>query len=115
MSVQIIIKYDNLPRIAAQLPEAVSAIIRKAAFDIEADAKSHLWKGHGVDTGKMKSSITSKFPSPTKAIIAPHTDYAIYVEFGTRRSRAIPFMRPAAEKVGPQFIAAMQRLEEHLR
>jgi HK97 gp10 family phage protein len=115
MSAKIVIKYNNLPRIAERVPEAVSAIIRKAAFDIEADAKSHLWKGHGVDTGKMKSSIACEFPSQTKAIIAPHTDYAIYVEFGTRRSRAIPFMRPAAEKVAPAFFAAMQRLEEHLR
>jgi HK97 gp10 family phage protein len=112
---RIVIKYNNLPRIAEKLPEAVSAIIRKAAFDVEADAKSHLWKGHGVDTGKLKSSITSEFPSSTKAIVAPHTDYAIYVEFGTRRMRAIPYMRPAAEKVAPAFMEAMRRLEERLR
>jgi len=111
MSARIVIKYNNLPRIAERLPEAVSAIIRKAAFDVEANAKAIV----PVDTGKLKNSITSEFPSLTKAIIAPHTDYAIYVEFGTRHQRAQPYMRPAAEKVAPAFFAAMQRLEEHLR
>jgi len=111
MSARIVIKYDNLPRIAERLPEAVSAIIRKAAFDIEANAKAIV----PVDTGKLKNSISSEFPSLTKAISAPHTDYAIYVEFGTRYQRAQPYMRPAAEKVAPAFFAAMQRLEEHLR
>jgi len=111
MSARIVIKYNNLPRIAAQLPEAVSAIIRKAAFDVEANAKAVV----PVDTGKLKNSITCEFPSPTKAIIAPHTDYAAYVEFGTRRQRAKPYMRPAAENVAPAFFAAMQRLEEYLR
>ncbi|MEZ0396834.1 MAG: HK97-gp10 family putative phage morphogenesis protein [Anaerolineales bacterium] len=112
---RIVIKYNHLDRIAAKLPEAVGAIVRKAAFDVEANAKAQLWQGHGVDTGKMKNSITSEFPTQTSAIIAPHTDYAIYVEFGTKRMRAIPFMRPAAEKVAPAFIEACRRLEERLR
>jgi len=111
MSARIVIKYNNLPRIAERLPEAVSAIIRKAAFDIEANAKAIV----PVDTGKLKNSISSEFPSPTEAIIAPHTDYAVYVEFGTCHQRAQPYMRPAAERVAPAFLAAMQRLEEHLR
>jgi len=111
MSARIIIKYNNLPRIAAQLPEVVSAIIHKAAFDVEANAKDIV----PVDTGKLKNSITCEFPSQTIAIIAPHTDYAIYVEIGTRRQRAKPYMRPAAEKVAPAFFAAMQRLEERLQ
>lgn len=111
MTARIVIKYNNLLRIAARLPEAVSAIVRKAAYDIEAHAKSIV----PVDTGKLKNSITSEFPSQTKAIIAPHTDYAAYVEFGTRRQRAQPYMRPAAEKVAPAFIEACRRLEERLK
>lgn len=111
MAGKIIIKYNRLPQIAGRLPDAVGAIVRKAAFDIEANAKAVV----PVDTGKLKNSITSEFPSPTKAIIAPHTDYAAFVEYGTRRQRAKPYMRPAAEKVAPAFIEALKRLEERLR
>jgi HK97 gp10 family phage protein len=108
---KIVIKYNNLPRIARQLPEAVGAIVRKAAFDVEANAKAVV----PVDTGKLKNSITCEFPSQTKAIIAPHTEYAGFVEYGTRKQRAQPYMRPAAEKVAPAFIEACKRLEERLR
>lgn len=111
MAAKIVIKYNNLTRIAARLPEAVSAIVRKAAFDVEANAKAVV----PVDTGKLKNSITSEFPSQTKAIVAPHTDYAAYVEYGTRKQRAKPYMRPAAEKVAPAFIEACKRLEERLK
>lgn len=111
MSTKIVVKYNNLPKIAAKLPEAVSEIVRKAAFDVEAHAKTIV----PVDTGTLKNSINTEFPSQSKAIIAPHTEYAIYVEFGTRRMRAQPYMRPAAEKVTPSFIAAMTMSEKHLR
>lgn len=111
MSARIVIKYNNFPKIAAKLPQAVNAIVRKAAFDVEAHAKSVV----PVDTGKLKNSITTEMTSQTSAIVAPHTEYAIYVEFGTRKQRAQPYMRPAAEKVRPAFIAACSRLEEHLR
>lgn len=111
MSSRITIQYNNLTKIAARLPEAASEIVRKAAFDVEANAKAVV----PVDTGKLKNSITSEFPSPTKAIIAPHTEYAHFVEYGTRRMRAIPYMRPAAEKVKAAFLEALRKLEERLR
>lgn len=111
MAAKIVIKYNRLPQIAERLPEAVGAIVRKAAFDVEANAKAVV----PVDTGKLKNSISCEFPSQTKAIIAPHTDYAIFVEYGTRRQRAKPYMRPAAEKVRPVFLEACRRLEERLR
>lgn len=111
MSSKIVIKYNNLSKIAVRLPEAVRSIVRKAAFDVEANAKAVV----PVDTGKLKNSIISKFPTPTSAIISPHTEYAAFVEYGTRKQRAKPYMRPAAEKVAPAFIEACRRLEERLR
>lgn len=111
MSAKIVIKYNNLSKIAAKMPGAVDKIVRKAAFDIEAHAKTVV----PVDTGMLKNSITTEFPGQTKAIIAPHTEYAGYVEFGTRRQRAQPYMRPAVEKVAPLFFLVMSILEERLK
>lgn len=111
MSSRIVIKYNNFGKLASKLPQAVSLIVRKTAEDIEANAKTVV----PVDTGKLKNSITSEFPSLTKAIVAPHTDYAAYVEYGTRKMRARPYMRPSAEVIAPVFIEACKRLEEKLR
>jgi HK97 gp10 family phage protein len=110
-SAKIVIKYNNLPKIAAKLPEAVGVIVHKAAFDIEANAKAIV----PIDSGTLHDSISTEFPTKTSAIIAPHTDYEVYVEYGTQRQRAKPYMRPAAEKVAPAFFEDCRRLEEKLR
>lgn len=111
---QIRLTHNKFPQIAAKLPVATSQIVRKAAYDIKALARGRLWRGHGVDTGLMKNSIDVEMVTPTMAEIGPHTEYAIYVEYGTRKMAAIPFMTPAAEQVRPAFIAAMRQLERYL-
>jgi HK97 gp10 family phage protein len=111
MSVRIVIKYNRLPEIAKKLPAVANDIVRKAAFDIEANAKLIV----PFDTGKLKNSISCEFPTQTSAIVAPHTEYAGYVEFGTHRQGAKPYMRPAAEKVKPSFMAACKKLEDYLQ
>lgn len=111
MAGKIKIVYNHLPQIAKKAPEAVSAIVRKAALDVEAHAKDVV----PVDTRTLKNSIQSEFPSQTSAVIAPHTEYAHFVEYGTRKQRAQPYMRPAAEKVKQAFFEAMRHLEERLK
>lgn len=109
--IKITIQSNRFKQIAKKARKAVGAIVHKAAFDIEARAKSIV----PVDTGMLKNSITTEFPNEISAIVAPHTEYEQYVEFGTRRQRAQPYMRPAAEKVRPAFVAACEKLEESLR
>lgn len=48
-----------------------------------------------IDTGTLKGSIGVESVTDTEAVLVAKTDYAAYVEFGTRRMRARPFMRPA--------------------
>jgi len=58
-----------------------------------------------VDTGNMKSSLDHQAESNDTEIVgtsngkAPYKDveYAIYVELGTHRTHAQPFLRPAIE------------------
>jgi HK97 gp10 family phage protein len=52
-----------------------------------------------VDTGQLQASINSQVdiePELNLTFFAD-TDYAAYVEFGTSRSRAQPYMRPALD------------------
>lgn len=48
-----------------------------------------------VDTGNLKDHISVLRVTDSEAVLEASTDYAAYVEFGTRRMRARPFMRPA--------------------
>lgn len=62
-----------------------------------------------VDTGTLMGSIMVEDPvTPTEAIIAPHTDYAEHVEFGTVRMAAQPYMRPALDEHEGEILAAVR-------
>lgn len=111
MNSQITIKYSNFAKIAAQMPRAVSKIVRKTALDVEATAKQIA----PVDTGNLKNSIITETPEPLSAIVGPHTDYALYVEFGTSKMSAQPYMTPAAQKHRAPFVTACSRLEGSLK
>ena len=50
-----------------------------------------------VDTGKLKKSISIKKIEGGKSI-GPDTDYDIYVEYGTSRMAAQPYLRPAMQE-----------------
>ena len=98
--------HDNrIPGIIARFPGAVSAVVKKTAFEIENEAKALC----PVDTGALKRSIMADVQE-FSATIAPHTDYDAYVEFGTWKMGAQPYMRPAADKVEPQFVEAIDQI-----
>ena len=60
-----------------------------------------------VDTGFLRNSIQVDSVTPIEAIIAPHTDYAEFVEFGTSRMAAQPYMRPALDEHEGEIVAAV--------
>jgi HK97 gp10 family phage protein len=61
-----------------------------------------------VDTGTLRNSIMVDEVTPNKAVIAPHTDYAEHVEFGTSRMAAQPYMRPALDQHEGEILAAVE-------
>mgnify|MGYP000993785027 CR=1 FL=1 len=62
-----------------------------------------------IDTGTLRNSIMVDEVTPDRAIIAPHTDYAEHVEFGTSRQAAQPYMRPALDQHEAEIIDAVER------
>ncbi|WP_417374140.1 HK97-gp10 family putative phage morphogenesis protein [Glutamicibacter protophormiae] len=95
----------------AKQPTLAKNIVKKTAKDIEATAKTLA----PVDTGFLRGSIkTSDLRTVSKdnpsAEVRTSANYATYLEFGTSRMAARPFMSPAAAKHEPAFLAAMQQL-----
>jgi HK97 gp10 family phage protein len=72
-------------------------IVEGLAFECEGHAKTLA----PVDTGAMMNSIDTKvYPQGNVvAEVGPHVEYAIYVELGTYKMRARPFLSTAAEMV----------------
>lgn len=70
----------------------------RAATQVERTAKRLC----PVDTGRLRSSITHQMGRDARGLLAKvgtNVSYAKYVELGTRRMRARPFLRPALRSV----------------
>lgn len=63
-----------------------------------------------VDTGNLKNSIKVGQVDENHAELWATADYAAYVEFGTRRMAARPFMRPSVEDHIDEIEAVMARV-----
>ena len=65
-----------------------------------------------VDTGALKNSIFSaKAGNLTYKVTAPQ-HYAIYVEKGTRKMRAQPYLKPALDAERPKLISNLRKIYE---
>lgn len=57
-----------------------------------------------VDTGRLRSSITEELRHDGDGlveVVGTDVEYAAFVELGTSRMRAQPYLRPAAEAARP--------------
>lgn len=85
--------------------EASNAVF-KTVKDIETDAKDFA----AVDTGNMRASTRGKMTGPLSGRVTVGAEYGIYVEYGTTKAAAQPFLGPAAEANAEAFKAAMKRV-----
>ena len=80
--------------------------LRAAIYVAERYAKGKV----PVDTGNLKNSISVGAVDENRAELWATTDYAAYVEFGTRRMAARPFMRPSVENHIDEIEQVMTRV-----
>lgn len=133
---EMIIVYDLLPEIAEKLDKVLTDAVNKAAFDIQARAQATVVVG---PTGFLKNSIYTvvgegnnehpysgiqepqegqealpeiEKPKTHEAAVAVAANYGAFVEFGTVHMSARPYLTPAAEFVRPQFIHALEKMED---
>lgn len=88
--------------------EGTRIAVAQTALLIESDAKQLA----PVDTGRLRASIHADIaPNGLSATVSDGTTYGIFVEFGTRRQRPQPFLRPAYEKNRPRLIANLKAIK----
>ncbi len=106
------VTYNAFPRVRKGMLTVARQIVEKAAMDMEAQMKSRV----PVDTGFLKSSIQARqvggnaLANRLEMPGAVTAEYGLYVEYGTRFTRAQPFFFPAIATVSPVFQAAMRRI-----
>lgn len=106
-------RLDGAPGLLNQLRLLVPRV-RQAAGDtvaetlllIETDAK----RLSPVDTGRNRAAIHSNLAANRlSGTVEAGTEYAVFLEFGTRYQRAQPFLFPAYERNRLAFLANMKR------
>jgi HK97 gp10 family phage protein len=102
-------KLDGFRKAIGETPSLLKEELGKAVTElvlvIEAKAKEVC----PVDTGKLRASITPVVQSWAEAYVGTNTVYAPYVEFGTRKMAAQPFLEPAFMEGKRQAPAIFQR------
>ena len=94
---------SRVPGYTAKALGMIEAATSKAVFDIEGRAKGR----SPVDTGNLKNSIQGSMTGRTEGRVDAGAEYAVYVEFGTYKMGALPYLIPATEEVVPSFKAAI--------
>jgi HK97 gp10 family phage protein len=122
---------SNLPALNAVLRARASKLVRSTAASIEGRAKAsmpgqktgrnykrgkrrHQASAPGetpaVDTGNLMNSIQAVQESDLHATIGVGAEYAVWLEFGTRRIAPRPFLGPAFEWAKPAFEQGLKEL-----
>ena len=84
---------DNTDEVLKGLSDAVERALTRIGLAAEGYAK----KECPVDTGNLRNSITNEVVQSEKAVyIGTNVEYAAYVELGTVRTKAKPYLKPAA-------------------
>lgn len=83
---------DYSKDVEADISRSIEKALTKSAMVIEADAVFLC----PVDTGQLKNSINYKVEGSI-ATVGTNLHYAAHVEYGTKRSKPHPFLRPAGD------------------
>jgi HK97 gp10 family phage protein len=94
----------KLIKAAALLQQGIADGLEMAGADMESQAKDIV----PVDTGFLQSTIYHNVdPASLTLELGATADYASYVEFGTRRMAAEPYIRPAFDAGQETLVQAL--------
>ena len=86
------IKSDNIQQAIKDKDERVERALIQIGLMMERYAQSIC----PVDTGRLRNSITNDHDD-TSVIVGTNVEYAPYVEYGTSRQRAQPYLKPSVQ------------------
>ena len=89
MSVQFT---DNSDKVLSEFEQAIARALERIGSQAEGYAKDLC----PVDTGRLRNSITNKVEESEESVyIGTNVEYASFVELGTVKQKAQPYLKPA--------------------
>ncbi len=98
---------DRLEALIDSLDSDADDVVDEAAQAIRGDAQEGAPIG---PTGNLAGGMTVQKTGHAQRKIGPTVDYGIFVELGTRRMAARPFLRPAFDREVPRLRARLKAL-----
>lgn len=89
------VKVGKLDALIKAVPQVGDVVLDLASEEIVSHARTIV----PVDTGFLKSTIGRIRQAPGRWKVYALAHYASYVEFGTRKMAAQPYLRPAVERI----------------
>ena len=105
MGVTIIEKTHFFEKYPDKAKAAVAEAIKKGCLSIEASAKQNC----PVDTGNLRASITTNIIDDTSGEVGTNVEYASFVEYGTKKHSAQPFLYPAFKEYEGKIIQEIEK------
>jgi hypothetical protein len=126
--------YNHFPKIASALETALSQVVRKTAFDGQANVQAQIRANDQIDTGFMIGSVytvtdqgstysggadafpeVGPLPDKFSAFLAVAAKYGEWQNYGTTRIPARPFWEPGIEKTQQGFDQALGAIDGVLK
>lgn len=97
---------DNTEQVVDGIDSAIGVALEKIGLL----AENYAAKKCPADTGNLRGSITHEVDTADNAVyIGTNVEYAPYVELGTSRQKAQPFLRPAASEHGARYKQVLKK------
>ena len=104
MSGELHVQKDNTKEWEAAFGEAIARGLEQVGIAAEGHAKAKC----PVDTGRLRNSIAHGQLDAHHEAIGTNVEYGRYVELGTSRADAQPFLVPAASEHSSEYRAIMR-------
>lgn len=86
---------------------AVKKALEEIGIEAETHAKEIITEKGAVDTGRLRNSITHQIGETDSkepcVYVGTNVSYAPFVEFGTSRMKARPYLKPAVEDFRDEY------------
>lgn len=115
MQATIEVRLNRIEDVRRRFAAAVRDARHKAAFDCQAESQRNIVAMGAVDTGNLLNSQTAEPDAgPDYSETRSGAEYSGFVHDGTRSMPARPFLRLAADRVRPGYVAALEQIERGL-
>ena len=100
--IEFIIEQDNSKLVEDELKRRIPVIMDALGIQAESYAVDEITEMKAVDTGRLRASIDHAVDDQD-VYIGTNVEYAPYVELGTYKMAARPFLRNAISKHGDDY------------